>query len=177
MANCYLAQEASRKSGKYVVEGNKQAWLDLFADDAIVQDPVGVSPLDPTGLGHHGKKAIEAFWDMAMPNGIASFQIRESHPAGDSCANVVTLSNRLPDGTEIKTDCVAVYTANDAGKVTSLRAYWDFNTLAEQLTPPTAGCTILRKPCGTSRPSAAATMSRRPKVTQASAMAKSATTV
>ena len=35
MANCYLAQEASRKSGKYVVEGNKQAWLDLFADDAI----------------------------------------------------------------------------------------------------------------------------------------------
>lgn len=139
MANCYLAQEASRKSGKYVVEGNKQAWLDLFADDAIVQDPVGVSPLDPTGLGHNGKKAIEAFWDMAMPNGIASFEIRESHPAGDSCANVVTLSNRLPDGTEIKTDCVAVYTANDAGKITSLRAYWDFNTLAEQLTKMAGG--------------------------------------
>ena len=42
MANCYLAQEASRKSGKYVVEGNKQAWRDLFADDAIGQDPVGI---------------------------------------------------------------------------------------------------------------------------------------
>ena len=50
MANCYLAQEASRKSSKYVVEGARQAWLDLFADDALVQDPVGVSPLDPTGL-------------------------------------------------------------------------------------------------------------------------------
>ena len=156
MANCYLAQEASRKSGKYVVEGNKQAWLALFADDAIVQDPVGISPLDPSGLGHRGKKAIEAFWDMAMPNGIASFEIRESHPAGDSCANVVTLSNRLPDGTEIKTDCVAVYTADDAGRntssgvsskaraadagrITSLRAYWDFNTLAEQLKKMTGG--------------------------------------
>lgn len=133
MANCYLAQEASRKSGKYVVEGNKAAWLDLFADDAIVQDPVGVSPLDPTGKGHNGKKAIEAFWDMAMPNGIASFEIRESHPAGDSCANVITLSNRLPDGTVIATDCVAVYTANDQGKITSLRAYWDYSKLEKEL--------------------------------------------
>ena len=133
MANCYLAQEASRKSGKYVVEGARQAWLDLFADDALVQDPVGVSPLDPSGLGHQGKKAIAAFWDMAMPNGIASFEIRESHPAGDSCANVITLSNRLPDGTVVSTDCVAVYTANDAGKIISLRAYWDFSKLAAQL--------------------------------------------
>ena len=133
MPNCYLAQEASRKSGKFVVEGNRQAWLDLWADDAIVQDPVGVSPLDPTGQGHKGKAAIAAFWDMAMPNGIHSFEIRESHPAGDSCANVVTLSNKLPDGTILSTDCVAVYTANDAGKLVSLRAYWDFNTLAAQL--------------------------------------------
>jgi len=133
MANCYLALEASRKSGKYVVEGNKQAWLALFADDAIVQDPVGVSPLDPSGKGHHGKAAIEAFWNMAMPNGIASFEIRESHPAGDSCANVVTLSNRTPDGTVLSTDCVAVYTANEQGLITSLRAYWDFTKLEEQL--------------------------------------------
>ena len=98
-----------------------------------VQEPVGVSPLDPSGLGHQGKKAIAAFWDMAMPNGIASFEIRESHPAGDSCANVITLSNRLPDGTVVSTDCVAVYTANDAGKIVSLRAYWDFSKLAAQL--------------------------------------------
>lgn len=139
MPNCYLAQEASRKSGKYVVAGEKQAWLALFADDAIVQDPVGVSPLDPGGKGHHGIKAIEAFWDMAMPNGIASFEIRESYPAGDSCANVITLSNKLPDGTLISTDCVGVYTANDAGKIVSLRVYWDFSKLAAQLEKMVAG--------------------------------------
>lgn len=133
MPNGYLAQEASRKSGQYVVAGQKQAWLDLFDDEAIVQDPVGVSPLDPSGLGHHGKAAIEAFWDMAMPNGITSFEIRESHPAGDSCANVITLSNTLPDGTVLSTDCVAVYTANEAGKIVSLRAYWDFSKLTAQL--------------------------------------------
>lgn len=133
MPNCYLALEAGRKSGEYVVAGRRQDWLDLFDDNAIVQDPVGVSPLDPTGNGHQGKAAIAAFWDMAMPNGIHSFEIRESHPAGDSCANVITLSNKMPDGTVISTDCVAVYTANDAGKIISLRAYWDFNKLAAQL--------------------------------------------
>ena len=139
MPNCYLALEASRKSGEYVVAGRKQDWLDLFADDAIVQDPVGVSPLDPTGQGHHGKAAIEAFWNMAMPNGIHSFTIRESHPSGDSCANVVTLSNKLPDGSLITTDCVAVYTANDEGKIVSLRAYWDFSKLAAQIEKMAAG--------------------------------------
>ena len=92
-----------------------------------------MSPLDPAGLGHQGKAAIEAFWNMAMPNGINSFDIRESHTAGDSCANVVTLSNKLPDGSLIVTDCVAVYTANDAGKIVSLRAYWDFSKLAGQI--------------------------------------------
>ena len=133
MPNCHLAQAASRKSGEYAVSGNRAGWLELFADDAIVQDPVGVSPLDPTGLGHKGKVAIAGFWDMAIRTGIHSFTIRASHPAGDSCANVITLSNKLPDGSVISTDCVAVYTANDAGKIVSLRAYWDFGTLAEQL--------------------------------------------
>ena len=138
MPNCYLAQAASRKSGEYAVSGNRAGWLDLFAEDAIVQDPVGVSPLDPSGQGHKGKTAIAAFFDMAIRTGINSFEIRESHPAGDSCANVITLSNKLPDGTVVSTDCVAVYTANDAGKIVSLRAYWDFSKLAAQLEKLTA---------------------------------------
>ena len=76
MANCYLAQEASRKSGKYVVEGARQAWLDLFADDALVQDPVGVSPLDPSRqeshrgvLGHGDAERDREFRDPRIAPG------------------------------------------------------------------------------------------------------------
>ncbi|MEE8164644.1 MAG: nuclear transport factor 2 family protein, partial [Myxococcota bacterium] len=41
--------------------GDGEAWLDLFADDAIVQDPYGPSPMDPDGKGHVGKQAIAKF--------------------------------------------------------------------------------------------------------------------
>ena len=54
MGNAQLALAASRLSGQYVEQGNKAAWLDLFAEDACVQDPVGKSPLDPSGPYRQG---------------------------------------------------------------------------------------------------------------------------
>jgi hypothetical protein len=42
------------------------AWLALFAADAVVQDPVGQSPLDPVGEGHRGHDAIGRFWDTVI---------------------------------------------------------------------------------------------------------------
>jgi hypothetical protein len=44
-----------------VQQKTKQAWLDLFTDAAMIEDPVGVSPLDAEGKGHGGKAAISAF--------------------------------------------------------------------------------------------------------------------
>ena len=41
MANCYKAQEASYKSIEYAAAKDKERWLDLFSDDAVIQDPVG----------------------------------------------------------------------------------------------------------------------------------------
>jgi len=52
-------QEIAFLSAKAAEEGNKENWLALFDDNAIIEDPVGESPLDPSGEGHKGKKAIE----------------------------------------------------------------------------------------------------------------------
>jgi steroid delta-isomerase len=133
MANCYKAQEASYKSIEYVTAKDKESWLDLFSDDAVIQDPVGESPLDPTGLGHRGKDAISKFWDMIIAPGNASFTIQCSLPAGDECANVAEVINRMPGGVEIKVDMVVVYTANDDGKFTSLKAYWEYKKVQDAL--------------------------------------------
>ena len=38
----------------------------MFADDAIVEDPIGPSHFDPEGKGHRGRDAISAFWDKAI---------------------------------------------------------------------------------------------------------------
>ena len=133
MANCYKAQQAASKSFECVTNKDKESWLDLFSDDAVIQDPVGVSPLDPTGQGHRGKDAISNFWDTIIAPGNASFTIKSSHPAGDECANFAEVINQMPGGIEIKTDMVVVYTANDDGKVTSLKAYWEFEKVQEEL--------------------------------------------
>ena len=65
-------------------EKDKQAWVDNFADDALIEDPIGRSPLDPEGKGHRGKEAISRFWDNQIaPNrilhiteGVAEFAAR-----------------------------------------------------------------------------------------------------
>ncbi|MBQ0797188.1 nuclear transport factor 2 family protein [Zhongshania sp.] len=133
MGNAQLALAASRLSGQYVEQGSKAAWLDLFAEDACVQDPVGKSPLDPSGLGHIGKAAIADFWDMVIAAGDIEFTIVSSHPAGDECANVVRMVNNLPGDIKMELDMVVVYTANGDGKITSLKAYWDFDAVQQQL--------------------------------------------
>ena len=53
------AQELGFLSREYAVGKDKAKWLSLFAENAVVQDPIGVSPLDPSGEGHKGLEAIE----------------------------------------------------------------------------------------------------------------------
>lgn len=127
------AQLASRRSAEYATAKNKGAWLALYAEDAVVEDPVGVSPLDPEGRGHKGKAALERFWDMAIAPGELTMNVRESYPSGDECANVITITNKLPSGSAVVTDCVSVYRVNSAGLIVSLRAYWEFAKVAAQL--------------------------------------------
>ena len=58
------ARRAAWRSIDAVARGDKQAWLDNFADDAKVEDPVGKSALDPKGEGFRGKDAIAGFWEI-----------------------------------------------------------------------------------------------------------------
>ncbi|WP_373087723.1 nuclear transport factor 2 family protein [Zhongshania sp.] len=133
MGNAQAALAASRLSGKYVEQGDKEAWLALFSDLAVVQDPVGKSPLDPRGEGHRGKEAIAGFWDLIIAPGKIEFTILSSFPAGDECANLVYLVNNLPDNLKMEMNMVVVYKADNDGKISSLKAYWDFDAVQEKL--------------------------------------------
>ena len=87
----------------------------------------------PSGQGHRGKAAIARFWDTVIAPGDVDMRVRESYASGNECANVVSLVNRMPGGVEIGTDCVIVYRVDAAGKIVSLRAYWEFEKVAAQL--------------------------------------------
>ena len=122
------AQAAAQRSIDAVRAKNKEAWVANFAEDACIEDPVGKSPLDATGNGHRGKAAIAAFWDMCIAPGNVDFNIRESYPVSDiACANVGSILNTMGD-MKIEAKGVFIYHVNEEGKVTHLRAYWDFNS-------------------------------------------------
>lgn len=121
------AQRASFISPQMVKERRRDDWLALFTEDAVVQDPVGPSPFDPTGQGHRGKAAIAAFYDNVIVAGGGSFdfEVFASYPCGDECANVWVGRS---GGNE--TPMVTIYKVNDEGKILSLRAFWDSSKLA-----------------------------------------------
>ncbi|MFM7067911.1 MAG: nuclear transport factor 2 family protein [Actinomycetes bacterium] len=125
------ARDASLRSMQAIEAGDRAAWLSLFADDAIVQDPVGVSPFDPEGHGHRGIEAIGAFYDTVVgPNDSVTFTIERSFAAGNEVANVGTITTTLPGGGgRVLTDLVINYQVNDDGKVTALRAFWELDKL------------------------------------------------
>ncbi|MBS0323616.1 MAG: nuclear transport factor 2 family protein [Proteobacteria bacterium] len=124
------AQKASFVSPQMVKERRRDDWLALFADDAVVQDPVGPSPFNPDGLGHRGKEAIGRFYDnIITAGGSFDFEIFQSYPCGDECANVWVGRSTRPDGTVSETPMVTIYKVNAEGKILSLRAFWDARRL------------------------------------------------
>src|ERR1700746_2274608 len=110
-----------------VAARHKDEWLALFSPDAVVQDPVGPSRLDPEGRGHHGHEGVGGFWDRNF-----CFVSRFHFPTTDSfgngpCgANIASITMWLGDGgATITVDCVVIYTVDDGGRITSIRAHWE----------------------------------------------------
>ena len=112
---------------------DKDAWLALFHEDACVEDPIGVSPIDPSGEGHRGLAAISKFWDRNIAGKEFSFDVHASYAAADSVANHMTLSSGIPGGITIKVPGVFVYQVNEQGKIVSLKGYWEFEALMKSL--------------------------------------------
>lgn len=127
MSEEHPARRAALLSQRYVSEGNRDAWLDLFAEDAMVADPVGVSPLDPAGEGQRGKAAIAAFYDKFIALGKVSFDYPRSYACGDECAFIGTVYSKIGDAPERGSEGVFVYRVDAEGKILSLRAFWEWD--------------------------------------------------
>jgi steroid Delta-isomerase len=125
------ARELGRRSMAAVEAKDREAWLDLFAEDGVVEDPIGRSPLDPEGLGHRGRPAIARFYDTVLaPNDAIAFEIDESFESGDECANVGYIRTTLPGGQQVAVvRGVYTYRADRQGKLAALRSYWEFDQL------------------------------------------------
>ena len=121
------AHLAGKRSREAVMARDKEAWLAVFAEDAIVEDPIGPSAFDPEGKGHRGRDAISAFWDNAIaPTDSLEFNYRETYQCGDEEANVGNIVTTM-GAHQITTEGVFTYRVNDAGELVALRAYWEMD--------------------------------------------------
>jgi len=120
------ARRASVLSMERSMAGDAEGWLDLFAEDAVIQDPYGPSPMDPTGKGHVGKAAIAEFCAAYIQPDRIRFEIRQTLNGGGACVNVGTIFTKGPDGQVGWNEIINIYEVNEAGKITLLRSYWDF---------------------------------------------------
>ena len=123
------ARDLARRSQAAVKAKDRDGWLSLFAADAVVQDPIGPSPFDPTGGGHRGPEAIAAFYDTVIaPNEQITFEIENSYLCGNEVADVGIIRTVLPGGKHVAVvRGVYTYRCNGAGQLLALRAFWEFD--------------------------------------------------
>ncbi|MFD4367339.1 nuclear transport factor 2 family protein [Rhodococcus sp. NPDC058521] len=127
--------KAGRASRLAASGKRKDEWLALFAEDAVVEDPVGPSGFDPEGKGHRGLEAISRFYDMTIATTESlEFLIEDSLVCGDENVNIGTIRSTV-SGSIIDAEGVFVYKVNEDGKIASLRAFWEVDRAMKTLRP------------------------------------------
>jgi steroid delta-isomerase len=130
------ARVMSQRSMACVKAKDREGWLALWAEDGWVEDPIGVSFIDPTGDGHHGPEGRARFWDSNIGSTESiEFELHDSFACGSEVANVATIHITLPGGATSRCEGVFAYRIDGAGKLLSLRAFWELDRMMATMTP------------------------------------------
>ena len=128
------AMVAARGSWSAVQRKAREEWLALMADDVCIEDPIGVSPLDPVGKGQCGKAAVRAFWERSIAPNQIRIEVARSFCAGQESAHLMTLTSHFPNGASAVVTGIFSYRVDDAGKLVALRGTWQMSDM--KLHPP-----------------------------------------
>ncbi|MFZ4669053.1 MAG: nuclear transport factor 2 family protein [Microthrixaceae bacterium] len=98
--------------------GDVDAVAALFADDAVLLDPVDAP-------AHHGRDAVRAFF-AGTHEMLDSMELLVTGPVravGEWAAVPLQARSQL-GGSVMEVDIIDVFTFNDDGLITEMRAYW-----------------------------------------------------
>ena len=99
--------------------GDREAFLDNFAPDAWIEDPVGSPRLE-------GREALAGFYDQTT--GLAeSIELRLMGPVRIAAGEAAFPMQARPvmGGTTFAIDIIDVMTFDDEGRIATMRAFWD----------------------------------------------------
>jgi steroid Delta-isomerase len=106
--------------------GEVDAIIDLFSENAMVEDPVGKPPQE-------GRVALDAFYRHAVASGA---RLTFVAPICGSYGNAAAMALRIDtpmQGKQYSIQVIEVMTFDHLGKISSMHAYWgpDDTTLPE----------------------------------------------
>lgn len=126
---------AGRRSREAVIARDKQAWLDNFASDGTVEDPVGPSMFDEAGVGHRGPEQLSDFWDKTIgTTEKIDFAFDKEIICGDEVAYIGTIVTHIA-GHITEADGVFTYRVDSDGNLAALRAFWEVEKTMQSLRP------------------------------------------
>ncbi|MGJ8668826.1 MAG: nuclear transport factor 2 family protein [Oceanococcus sp.] len=121
--------QTAKASPIAVAQHNKQAWLDLFADDAQVHDPVG-------SRSHAGGAALERFYDTFIAPNRIHFEVDYDIACSQTVVRDVVISTVM-GGTPLQVDVplyirYEIVNQNGEPKVHRLFAHWELAPMMTQ---------------------------------------------
>eukprot|EP01133_Synstelium_polycarpum_P010227 gene10227-11916_t len=98
-------------------ESDATTRIDLFANDAIVEDPVGFPALK-------GKEAIQTLW--AKTTGVKiQMEVERTVINGNEALVQYKMTSTIPSSAPFVTQIYYVLKFNASGKITHLKSFWD----------------------------------------------------
>jgi SnoaL-like protein len=133
-----------RASPNAVRAQDKQAWLALWAQYHVVEDPVGSRPvlggLYDRRTGRRGDDPLRRFWDTFIDGNDIDFDVHADFRAGERILRDVTIRTVLPTGVCATTPAHLLYELVAEGgelKIRRMAAHWAVWPVYVQLLRPT----------------------------------------
>jgi steroid Delta-isomerase len=120
VATAAQIRDAFERYCAHLTAHDAEAIADLYAGDARVEDPAGSTPIV-------GRAAIQAFYAAALERARPESVVLAGpvRILADGRAAAATLESRSSrDGHRVRIDIIDVMTFDDAGRITSMQAYW-----------------------------------------------------
>jgi hypothetical protein len=122
-------------SPQLVGQHDKEGWLGIFADDAVVEDPVGSVPVRKGAGVRKGNDELGRFWDTFIAPNRIIFEPHLDVVVDQAVARDVTIHTTLPSGFQIAVGAHLLYelgSVDGVARVRSMRAFWEMSSTSRQ---------------------------------------------
>lgn len=129
---------AVEKSPAAVGIHDKQSWLNLFALQSKIEDPVGTAPhiIDCDNLETCDRSNHSAFWETFIAQNTIVFDVKEDIIAGNEIVRDLIINTELSTGVKLAVPTYLKYEVvneNETLKVKHLAAHWEVRSMIGQV--------------------------------------------